>query len=70
VSRAQLGQLLWAEIGCTPHRTVRYHRYGTLALGGQGKTIPSASATYTTTLYVIEEEGIFKYLNWDEEKNV
>ncbi|RLI51781.1 hypothetical protein DRO61_01475, partial [Candidatus Bathyarchaeota archaeon] len=34
------------------------------------KTIPSASATYTTTLYVIEEEGIFKYLNWDEEKNV
>jgi hypothetical protein len=70
VSRAQLGQLLWAGIGCTPHRTVRYHRYGTLALGGQGKTIPSASATYTTTLYVIEEEGIFKYLNWDEEKNV
>ncbi len=70
VSRAQLGQLLWAGIGCTPHRTVRYHRYGTLALGGQGKTIPSASATYTTTLYVIEEEGIFKYLNWGEEKNV
>ena len=70
MSRAQLGQLLWAGIGCTPHRTVRYHRYGTLALGGQGKTIPSASATYTTTLYVIEEEGIFKYLNWDEEKDV
>ncbi len=70
VSRAQLGQLLWAGIGCTPHKTVRYHRYGTLAIGGQGKTIPSASATYTTTLYIIEEEGIFKYLNWDEEKDV
>ena len=70
VSRAQLGQLLWAGIGCTPHRTVKYYRYGTLILGGQGKTIPSASATYTTTLYIMEEEGIFKYLNWDEEKDV
>jgi hypothetical protein len=70
VSQAQLGQLLWAGSGCTPHKTVRYHRYGTLSIGGQGKTIPSASATYTTTLYVIEEAGIFNYLNWDEEKEV
>jgi hypothetical protein len=70
LSKAQLGQFLWAGSGCTPHKTVRYHRYGTLSIGGQGKTIPSASATYTTTLYVLEEEGIFKYLNWDEENDV
>jgi hypothetical protein len=70
VSKAQLGQFLWAGSGCTPHKTVRYHRYGTLSIGGQGKTIPSASATYTTTLYVLEEAGIFKYLNWDEENDV
>jgi hypothetical protein len=70
VSRVQLGQLLWAGGGCTPHKTVRYHRYGTLALGGQGKTIPSASATYTTILYIMGADGIFKYLNWDEEKDV
>jgi hypothetical protein len=70
VTRTQVGQLLWAGSGCTPHKTVRYHRYGTLAIGGQGRTIPSASATYTTVLYTIEEEGIFKYLCWDEENDV
>ncbi len=70
VSRSQLGQLLWAGNGCTPHKTIRYHRYGTLAIGGQGKTIPSAGATYTTSLYVIEKNGIFKYINWSEEEDV
>jgi hypothetical protein len=68
ITRSQLGQLLWAGYGCTPHKTFRYHRYGTLSLEGQGKTIPSASATYTTSLYVIEEDGIFRYVNWNEEK--
>jgi hypothetical protein len=70
VARSQLGQLLWAGLGCTPHKTFRYHRYGALTSEGQGKTIPSASASYTTSLYVIEEDGIFKYVNWDDENCV
>ena len=67
ISRSKLGQLLWAGYSCT-HKTFRYHRYGTLSFEGQGKTIPSASAIYSTSLYVIEEDGIFKYMNWDDEK--
>jgi hypothetical protein len=70
VARSRIGQLLWAGLGCTPHKTFRYHRYGVLTLEGQGKTIPSASATYTTALYVIDETGVFKYVNWNEEKGV
>jgi len=70
IELSQLGQLLWAGHGCTPHKTFRYHRYGTLASEGQGKTIPSASATYTLALYVIEEDSVSKYLNWNEEKGV
>lgn len=70
VARSQLGQLLWAGLGCTPHTTFRHHRYGAVTSEGQGKTIPSASASYTTSLYVIEEDGIFKYVNWDDEHGV
>jgi len=70
VTRSQLGQLLWAGYGCTPHKTVRYYRFGTLGFWGQGKTIPSAAATYTTSLYVIEKNGIFKYVNWDDAESV
>jgi hypothetical protein len=70
VSRSQLGQLLWAGCGCTPHKTFRYHRYGTRSCEGQGKTIPSASATYTTSLYVITQNGVFKYINWNKEDAV
>jgi hypothetical protein len=67
VPRSTLGQLLWAGGGCTPHKTFRYHRYGTLSAEGQGKTLPSASATYTTTLYVLDEAGLAKYVNWDDQ---
>jgi hypothetical protein len=67
VPRSTLGQLLWAGVGCTPHKTFRYHRYGTLSSEGQGKTIPSASATYTTTLSVIDEDGLSQYVNWDDQ---
>lgn len=70
ITRRRIGQLLWAGLGCTPHMTFRYHRYGLLTAEGQGKTIPSASATYTTALYVIDEAGVFKYVNWDEEQGV
>lgn len=70
VDRSRIGQLLWAGLGCTPHKTFRYHRYGVLTNEGQGKTIPSASATYTTALHVIDEAGVFKYVNWNEEKGV
>ncbi|MEE8570534.1 MAG: hypothetical protein V3S97_06035 [Candidatus Bathyarchaeia archaeon] len=70
VDRSRIGQLLWAGLGCTPHKTFRYHRYGVLTTEGQGKTIPSASATYTTALHVIDEAGVFKYVNWNEEKGV
>jgi len=69
ITSSKLGQLLWAGYGCTPHKTVRFYRYGTLALG-QGKTIPSASATYTVSLYLIVEDGIFKYVNWNEEEGI
>ncbi len=70
VTQHRIGQLLWAGLGCTPHKTFRYHRYGLLTAEGQGKTIPSASATYTTALYVINEAGVFKYVNWDKEQGV
>ena len=70
IAQSRIGQLLWAGLGCTPHKTFRYHRYGLLTTEGQGKTIPSASATYTTTLHVINEAGVFKYINWNEEKSV
>jgi hypothetical protein len=70
INQAQLGQLLWAGCGCTPHKTFRYYRYGPLTVEGQGRTIPSASATYTTTIYVIEKKGILKYLNWNNEECV
>jgi hypothetical protein len=70
VSDSKLGQLLWAGCGCTPHKTFRYHRYGMLTSEGQGKTIPSASATYTTSLYMISKGGIHQYVNWDKEKGV
>ena len=68
ILRSQLGQLLWAGLGCTPHKTFRYYRYGAVSSEGQGKTIPSASAIYTLNLYVIKKDGIFKYVNWNEEK--
>jgi hypothetical protein len=70
IPQSKLGQLLWAGYGCTPHKTFRHHRFGTLGFEGQGKTIPSASAIYTTSLYVAKKDGIFKYINWNEEENV
>lgn len=70
ITKFQLGQLLWAGFGCTPHNTYSYNWYGTLNFWGQGKTIPSASAIPTTSLYVIEDDGIFKYVNWNEEESV
>jgi hypothetical protein len=70
IDRSQIGQLLWAGFGCTPHKTFRYYRHGVLSSDGQGKTIPSASASYTITLYVIKEDGVFKYLNWNDENGV
>lgn len=70
LSKSKIGQILWAGNGCTPHKTFRYHRFGELGSEGQGKTIPSASATYTTHLYVIDNKGLYKYLNWDEKENV
>jgi hypothetical protein len=70
IIKSKIGQILWAGNGCTPHKTFRYHRFGTLGSEGQGKTTPSASATYTTSLYVIDNKGLYKYLNWDEKENV
>jgi hypothetical protein len=66
LSKAQLGQLLWAGYGCTPHETFKYYRTGIRDLVGQGKTIPSAAATYTVSLYASDEGGPSRYINWDE----
>lgn len=70
VTPSELGQLLWAEYGCTPHKTFKFYRTHMLDFGGQGKIIPSASATYTISLYVIDENGLSKYINWDQEEGV
>jgi hypothetical protein len=33
---------------------------------GQGKTIPSASAKYPTSLCLLLPSGLYRYLNWDK----
>lgn len=66
----QIGQLLWAGLGCTPHPTFRYYRSGERDFTSQGKTIPSASATYTLNLYAVREDGVFRYVNWNEKEGV
>jgi len=68
ISQSQLGQLLWAAYGCTPHQTNRFSRHGNIGFEGQGKTIPSASAVYSISIYVINQKGMFKYINWDEKE--
>lgn len=61
----ELGQLLWAGCGCAPHTTYRKEDE---PFRRQGKTIPSAQATYTIVLYAISLTGVFRYLNWDESR--
>ena len=36
----------------------------------QGRTIPSAPATYTISLYVIDGDSISEYVSWDQESGV
>ncbi len=52
----QLSQILWAGYGCTAHTTSN---------GRAGLTVPSAYANYylTRSLYVVREDGVYRYLN-------
>ncbi len=52
----QLSQILWAGYGCTAHTTSN---------GRAGLTVPSAYANYYLTrgIYVVEEDGVYRYLN-------
>jgi hypothetical protein len=68
INLSHLGQICWAGLGCTPHKTYRYHRFKELDYSGQGKTIPSAAAIYGTRIYIIRKDGIYRYVNWNEEK--
>lgn len=58
----QTSQLLWAGYGCTPHEP-----------GGicKGLTVPSAIAKYylTGSIYLINEDGVFRYHNRLPEDN-
>ena len=49
----QVSQLLWAGYGCTPHKDAR------------GVTTPSAMGQlyYTGTIYLLNENGVFRYHN-------
>lgn len=64
----EIGQILWAGFGCTPHTTHSgdtgdpYRR--------QGKTIPSGNAVYDLVLYTLTEAGVAIYVNWDFDRSV
>jgi len=52
----QVSQILWAGYGCTAHAT---------ANAKAGLTVPSAYANYylTRSIYVVKEDGVYRYLN-------
>jgi hypothetical protein len=52
----QISQALWAGYGCTAHTTTN---------GKAGLTVPSAYANYylTRSIYVVKEDGVYRYLN-------
>lgn len=68
LNKREIGQVLWAGFGCTPHTTHSgdtgdpYRR--------QGKTIPSGNAIYDLVLYTLTEEGVAAYINWDSNRNM
>jgi hypothetical protein len=53
----QISQILWAGYGCTPHVTTLSDR--------KGLTVPSAYADYylTGTIYLVSENGVYRYHN-------
>jgi len=59
----QISQLLWAGYGCTPH---------VVSGGRQGLTVPSAMAKYylTGTIYLLNEEGVYRYQNRNPRKDL
>jgi hypothetical protein len=63
LTREQISQLLWAGYGCSDH-VAAYNR--------KGLTVPSAGASYylTGTIYLINEDGVYRYHNRNPEKDL
>jgi hypothetical protein len=59
----QLSQILWAGYGCSAHTTSNSRA---------GLTVPSAMATYylTGNIYVVNETGVYRYLNRNPSTNM
>ncbi len=59
----QISQILWAGYGCTAH---------TSSNGRAGLTVPSAWANYylTRSIYLANENGVFRYHNRNPETNL
>jgi hypothetical protein len=62
LTRDQISQLLWAGYGCTAHE---------VAFNRNGLTVPSAIANYylTGTIYLVNENGVYRYQNRNPENN-
>jgi|GEM_PF-516733 len=58
----QISQILWAGYGCTDHT----------ASGKAGLTVPSAMASYylTRSIYLANENGVFRYHNRNPDTNM
>lgn len=74
IKRKDVGQVLWAGYGSTPHWTHRaILKRGTETqveiskYCQQGKSVPSWNAEYGLELYVSFDGGIYKYVPWDED---
>lgn len=73
IKRDDIGQVLWAGYGSTPHWTHRaledigvesqmeIRRYC-----HQGKTVPSWNAEYGLEIYTAFDGGIYRYISWDD----
>jgi len=59
----QISQILWAGYGCTAHTTTN---------GRAGLTVPSAFASYylTGSIYLVNENGVYRYHNRNPSTNL
>jgi len=70
--KADIGQILWAGYGSTPHWTHRAlekrggKKHGKISrYCHQGKTVPSWNAEYGLEIYASFEGGVYRYASWD-----
>ncbi len=69
MKRDDMGQVLWAGYGSTPHWTHRAIEGNGVAITKyyhQGKTVPSWNAEYGLEIYVGFDGGIYRYVPWNE----